>query len=410
MSAVIDIKAFDCIFRDISQSIHVRTHAKDIATLVVRRVAELLKAKGAVIRIMSTETDQTDVVVSYGLSEQYLNKGPISWEKIINGFQGADDIGFITDVMEDPRIQYPEETFKEGIKMVVDVPLNLGDYTVGVMRIYFPVQRELTEEEINFLIFTSHQGACAIEKAGLIETQQAQYDQLALETEKLSALGRMAAGIAHEINNPLAGILLYSSNLVKKVPDKGPLKEGLEVIINETKRCKIIIQDLLDFSRAGEPITALSNINDIIEKALSMLTNQFHLHHIQVEKRLVNEMEDTMLDEKQIQQVLINLLLNAVQAIGEKGVISIRSDVDNRKKCVRVEIADTGCGIPEDQVSKIFEPFFSTKSNGTGLGLSVSYGIVQKHKGSIRVSSRVGEGTHFILELPFPPDSTSKQA
>jgi len=223
-------------------------------------------------------------------------------------------------------------------------------------------------------------------------------------------LGQMAAGIAHEINNPLAGILLYSSNMIKKVPDKGPLREGLEVVINETKRCKTIIQDLLNFSRAGEPNTALSNINDIIEKALSMLTNEFQLHHIQVEKRLAKEMEDTLLDEKQMQQVLINLLLNAMQAIGEKGVITISSDVDNRKKCVRVEIADTGCGIPEDQVSKVFEPFFSTKSNGTGLGLSVSYGIVQKHKGSIRVLSRVGEGTHFILELPFPPRSTSKQA
>ena len=409
MSATLDIKAFDCIFRDISKSIHVRTHAKDIAALVVRRVVELLKAKGAVIRIMNIENDQTDVVVSYGLSEEYLNKGPISWEKIINGFQETDDISFIRDVMEDPRIQYPKETSREGIKMVVDVPLNLGDYTVGIMRIYFPVQRELTGEEINFLIFTSHQGVCAIEKAGLIETQQAQYDQLALETEKLSALGRMAAGIAHEINNPLTGILLYSSNMIKKVPDKGPLREGLEVVINETKRCKTIIQDLLNFSRAGEPNTALSNINDIIEKALSILANQFYLHHIQVEKRLAKEMEDTMLDEKQIQQVLINLLLNSVQAIAEKGVISIRSDVDNRKKCVRVEIADTGCGIPEDQVSKVFEPFFSTKSNGTGLGLSVSYGIIQKHKGSIQAFSRAGEGAHFILELPFPPEITSKQ-
>jgi len=409
MSAEIDIKAFDCIFRDISQSIHVRTHAKDIATLVVRRVAELLKAKGAVIHILNTENNQTDVLASYGLSEQYLNKGPISWEKIIYGFRGTDDISFIWDIIEDTRIQYPKETAKEGIKMVVDVPLKLGDHTVGVMRIYFPVQRKLTEEEINFLIFTSHQGACAIEKAGLIETQRAQYDQLALETEKLSALGRMAAGIAHEINNPLTGILLYSSNMIKKVPDKGPLREGLEVVINETKRCKTIIQDLLNFSRAGEPITALSNINDIIEKALSMLANQFHLHHIQVEKRLENEMKDSMLDEKQIQQVLINLLLNAVQAIGEKGIISIRTDVDSGKRCVRVEIADTGCGIPDDHISKIFDPFFSTKSNGTGLGLSVSYGIVQKHKGSIRALSRPGEGAHFILELPFTPEITAKQ-
>lgn len=404
-----DIKAFDCIFRDLSASIHLRTHAKDVAALLVKHVSDSLKAKGAVIRIMNIESDQTDVAVSYGLSDEYLNKGPVSWEKIINGLKGAHDIGIVVDVTEDPRIQYPEATMKEQIKMIVDVPLKSGNLTVGVMRVYFPEQRELTEDEINFLIVSSHQGSCAIEKAGLIETQRAQYERLALETEKLSSLGRMAAGIAHEINNPLAGILLYSSSMIKKVPDKGPLKEGLEVIINETKRCKTIIQDLLDFSRAGEPDITLSNINDIIEKALNMLSNEFYLHRIDIEKDLSEGIGDIELDGKQIQQVLVNLLLNAVQAIGEKGVIRISSDVDINMECIRLKIADTGCGIEEDQISKVFEPFFSTKSNGTGLGLSVSYGIVQKHKGSIRVKSRVSKGSRFIIELPYNPETASKK-
>ncbi len=401
MPPTFDITAFDCIFRDISPSIHIRTHAKDVAILMIKRVVELLGAKGAIIRTLNIGRNQTDIAVSYGLSNQYLNKGPVAWETIISGLRGAGDVCIVRDVMTEPRVTYPEEARKEGIRMIVDVPLNLGDRTVGIMRIYFPDQRELSEEEINFLIFTSHQGACAIEKAGLIETQQAQYDQLALQTEKLSALGRMAAAIAHEINNPLAGILLYSSNMIKKVPDKGPLREGLEVIINETKRCKTIIQDLLEFSRAGEPETVMTNINDIIEKALIMLANEFRLHHIQIEKGLTEEIKELKLDVKQIQQVLVNLLLNAVQAIGEKGVITIKSDVDYHKGHVEVEIADTGCGMPEEQVSKIFEPFFSTKRNGTGLGLSVSYGIVQRYDGRIRVSSRLGEGSRFTLEFPF---------
>ncbi|MBW1801150.1 MAG: GAF domain-containing protein [Deltaproteobacteria bacterium] len=408
MTTPFDITAFDCIFRDISPAIHVRTHAKDIAILVIKRVVELLKAKGAMILTLNTGSNQADIAVSYGLSEEFLNKGPVSWETIIRGLQGVGDVIFVKDVMTDPRVQYPEETWKEGIRMIVDVPLTLGNRTVGIMRVYFPDQRELSKEEIHFLIFTSHQGACAIEKAGLIETQQEQYDQLALQTEKLSALGRMGAGIAHEINNPLAGILLYSSNMIKKVPDKGPLREGLEVIINETKRCKTIIQDLLEFSRESKPKTALANINDIVEKALSLLANEFSLHHIRVEKRLAKKMMDVMLDEKQIEQVLVNLLLNALHALGEEGVITVKSEVDLDKGWIGVEIADTGCGIPEEHVSRVFEPFFSTKSNGTGLGLSVSYGIVQKHNGSILVSSLVGEGTRFTLEFPFPSESVSK--
>lgn len=398
-----DIKDFDCIFRDISTSIHPRTHAKDIARLVVQRVTERLMAKGAIIRILNPLTEESEVAVSYGLSELFLNKGPVSWDRIIKDLHQAGDILIIKDIGSDPRVQYPKETMREGIQMIVDMALTLEDHTVGVMRIYFTEQRELEKEEIDYLTFTSHQGACAIEKAGLIENQQRNYDHLAIQTEKLSALGRMAAGIAHEINNPLAGILLYSSNMLKKIPEDGPLKEGLEVVINETKRCKTIIQELLEFSREGEPRTVPANINEVIEKALSILANVFHLQHIHVEKDLGEPMGSILIDETQIEQVFINLLLNAVQAIGKNGTIHIQSRIDPVKDLVKVSIKDSGCGIPEEDLPKIFEPFFSTKTQGTGLGLSVSYGIMQNHKAGIQAVSRPGAGAEFILEFPLSP-------
>ena len=153
--------------------------------------------------------------------------------------------------------------------MILDLPLTLKADVVGIIRMYFAEKRSFSEEELDFVIAITEQCACAIDKARLIETQQARYNHLALQTEKLSALGRMAAGIAHEINNPLGGILLYSTNLFKKVPEEGPLKEGLEIIINETMRCKTIIQDLLEFSREKEPEKTSANINHIIEKTLS---------------------------------------------------------------------------------------------------------------------------------------------
>lgn len=230
---------------------------------------------------------------------------------------------------------------------------------------------------------------------------ETQYHQLALQTEKMSAMGRMAAGIAHEINNPLAGVLLYSTNMMKKVPEEGPLKDGLEVIIHETLRCRTIIQELLEFSREREPQKISVNINDIVEKSLRILDNEFRLRHISVEKHLSREMPDILLDANQMEQVFINLLLNAIEATEEKGRITVQSYIDPDEKQGMVEISDTGCGIPEENISKVFEPFFSTKAKGTGLGLAVSYGIVRNHQGDIKVSSQPGQGTCFTIEIPL---------
>jgi signal transduction histidine kinase len=272
---------------------------------------------------------------------------------------------------------------------------------IGLLRIYLTKKREFSEDELSFMVSIGEQCACAINKARLIENQKARYDQLAIHTEKMSALGRMAAGIAHEINNPLAGILLFSSNLSKKVPEKGPMKEGLDIIIRETVRCKTIIQELLEFSRDREPQKEMVNPNTILEKALKMLENEFRLHHIQIEKQLSDDLQETMLDENQIEQIFVNLLLNAVQAIEEKGVITVTSRMDENREKALIEIADTGSGIASENMAKIFEPFFSTKPKGTGLGLAVSYAIVKNHQGDINAVSKPGEGTRFVLEFPI---------
>lgn len=216
----------------------------------------------------------------------------------------------------------------------------------------------------------------------------------------------MAAGIAHEINNPLAGILLFSSNLLKKAPKEGLFREGLEIIVQETIRCKIIIQELLEFSRESKPHMDLININALIDKVSHILENEFRLRYIRLEKQLMKEIPDLLLDENQIEQVFLNLLLNAIQAIEEQGIITIRTYVSADRTYVKCEIQDTGCGISPEDMAKIFEPFFSTKAKGTGLGLAVSYGIIQKHKGNIYVTGKPGEETVFNLEFPIPPKAS----
>lgn len=388
-------------FRDISASVHSSTDVKEVTGLAVKLITDAIRAKGAVLRILNLETNRLELNACYGLSDRYLSKGHVSSSNIITDLCRENRIIIIDDVQKNPRVQYKKEAREEGIRMMLDVPLTLENNIIGIIRIFFTEQRAFSDEEMNFLISIAEQCALAIEKARLIELHKTRYDNLALQTEKLSALGRMAAGIAHEINNPLGGILIYSTNLIKKIPDKSPLKEGMEIIIHETLRCKTIISDLLEFSREKEPQKTLVNVNEIIKKTVSMLQNEFNLDHINVTTDLSNKVSETYMDQNQMQQVFINMILNAVEAIKDNGTINISSRIDRNRKCIKINISDNGCGIDPDNLGRLFEPFYTTKVKGTGLGLAVSYRIIRNHKGDILVSSIQGEGSTFTIEIPF---------
>jgi signal transduction histidine kinase len=401
-----NIETFYRTFRDISKSVHSSTRVEEVLHLAVREITEALNAKGSILRILNLKTGELELSAAYGLSDRYLSKGHVSSTKVIEEICQENRAIIIQDVQTDPRVQYPKEAKEEGIKMMIDLPLFVGQNVVGILRIFFDQQREFSEEELDFAAAIAEQCALAIDKARLIEKQQIQYDHLAIQADKLSSLGRMAAGIAHEINNPLSGILLYSSNLAKKVPETGPLKKGLEVIIHETMRCRGIIQDLLEFSRQREPVTALADLNGVINKALSILANEFRINRITLEESLSDHIPNVLIDVNQIEQVFINFFMNAIEAVQGQGQVSVRSFRDEDDQGVVVEIQDSGIGIPQEHLEKIFEPFFSTKPKGTGLGLAVNYGIIQKHRGQIRVSSQPGRGTTMTIRLPYCPAET----
>ena len=401
MGQGIDFESCYNVLRYISASLNSNTQVKHVLHAVVMKVSELLNSKGALIRIFNLETQEMELGAAYGLGDHYLSKGPVSSQVVITDLFRQNKAIIIRDILNDPRVQYPKEAWDEGIRMILDLPIFLGNDIVGLLRVFFDEPREFSKEELNYIILIAERGAAVIQKAQLLETQQSRYDQLVLQTEKLSALGRMAAGVAHEINNPLAGILLYSTNLLKKSSKDGPVKEVLEIIIEEALRCKTIIQDLLEFSRESEPKMVLANMNNVIEKTLHILDNEFKLRHIQVDKHLSRQVPNIFLDENQIHQVFINLLLNAIQAIDEKGTITIVSHLSTDRKRIKVEVSDTGCGIPLEDKSKIFEPFFSTKPKGTGLGLWVTYALIQKHGGELYVISEPGQGAQFVTEFPI---------
>jgi two-component system NtrC family sensor kinase len=233
-----------------------------------------------------------------------------------------------------------------------------------------------------------------------------------LQSDKLASLGRLAAGVAHEINNPLTGVLTYSSFLLKNAEESPELKEDLEVIVRETKRCREIVKGLLDFSRQSASTARPTPVNEIVRNACRIVEHQLSIQKIQVDMQLPKESPMVNADMMQIEQVLVNLLVNAADAIGEAGgtitidtgMATVADGVNGRASpdgMVRIRVTDTGCGIPAEGLNKLFEPFYSTKgAKGTGLGLAIVWGIIEKHHGQIKVDSQVGGGTTLTILLP----------
>ncbi len=230
--------------------------------------------------------------------------------------------------------------------------------------------------------------------------------------EKLASIGLLASGIAHELNSPLTGVLTFASLLRKKLPDTSQDAQDLDLVISETKRCANIIRRLLDFAREKIPARAIFNLNQLIEETVELVERNAALQGIRITMNLEPALPLIWGDADLLKQVLVNILVNAEQAIARNGEINVTSrlcadatpdDTGNADlPMVEVEISDTGCGISEANLPRIFDPFFTSKEvgKGTGLGLSVSYGIIKGHGGSIGVESVVNTGTKFRIALP----------
>ena len=229
--------------------------------------------------------------------------------------------------------------------------------------------------------------------------------------EKLASIGQLAAGIAHELNNPLTGVLTFTNLLRKKMPDGSQDAEDLDLVIRETRRCASIIRRLLDFAREKTPEKALVDMNQLVQETVRFVERSAALQQIDIVADLDPDLPRLSVDADLMKQVLINVLVNAQQAIEGRGRITVRSRLlpprrlagaSDAVPVVEIAVVDTGCGIPPANLQRIFDPFFTSKEvgKGTGLGLSVSYGIVRSHGGEIEVESTVGEGSTFRICLP----------
>lgn len=234
----------------------------------------------------------------------------------------------------------------------------------------------------------------------MVETLTDTQEEL-LRKDKLASVGQLAAGVAHELNNPLGTILLYSDAMLADAPAGDPRRDDLEMIINEAQRCKVIVADLLNFARQHELMAQEVDLNRLLDEIVTKVSVQPRFEQIEMRCQLEPQLPLIRADAAQLQQVFINLLNNSADAIEGPGTITIRTRRDG-DQFVQALVTDTGSGIPAENVGKLFTPFFTTKpaGKGTGLGLAIVYGIVKMHRGQIHVESQMGRGTTFTVTLP----------
>ncbi|MFH2067378.1 MAG: PAS domain S-box protein [Pseudomonadota bacterium] len=246
-------------------------------------------------------------------------------------------------------------------------------------------------------IYTDLREKIAVEQK-LKETQKR-----LLQSEKMASIGQLAAGVAHEINNPLTGILFYANMALESRKEDDPIREDLKCIIEDVHRCKGIVKDLLVYSRQTNPTKDIVDLNSIVLKSLSLIHDQKMFGNITIQKKMSGEEIIVNVDKQQINQVIINLVMNAGDAMEGSGTLTLEIYCNRDAGKAFLEVTDTGCGIPKENQPHIFDPFFTTKElgKGTGLGLSTVYGIIQESGGDISVKRTDSTGTTFLIELPL---------
>ncbi len=424
--------------KDIDQQLERRVKELNILYGIGKSVTSLLDLEKVLNRIVEAAVFVTGaeegslLLIDKETGELYLRAARNLGEKFARGFRLKVEHSIAGQVVQtgEPILQstQAEETLKVKtgylVKSLVNVPLKVKDEVIGVLAVNNKISpRPFTDNDVHLLSALADYAAIAIVNAQLYEetkrwskeleqkveerTQElrAAQEQL-LQAEKLAAIGQLAAGVAHEINNPMGVILGFAQGILKTLPPDDPLRKPLMTIEKESLRCKRIVQDLLDFARRSEPAFRLTNINELIDASCSLVEHQTSFQNVRLVKSYEPALPSIMADPHQLQQVFINVILNAYQAMPHGGTLYITTRAEGPE--LQAIFTDTGTGIPPENVQHIFDPFFTTKEvgEGTGLGLSVSYGIIKAHGGDIEVESQTGKGTTFVIKLPLEQSRT----
>ena len=393
---------------------------KEILQIVLQRAMTTLHAQAGSIMLVDEDTQTLNVEAAEGLdvSRGYV---PVRIGQSLAGQVARNgEPVLVEDIAQDSPLR---EAFESEIQIssFICMPLRAQERTIGVLNLAKGQnQTVFSESDLKFLKTLLSHISFAVENARLLEEarqaaielrkvvqekslQLDQAQQQVLQSMKLSALGQLIAGVAHELNNPLTTVLGYSQLLMGKIHDSKMRRELINIFEGARLAAKIV-QNLLSFARPEPAEKRLSNLNDILSRVLEMAAYEMRASHIEVDTYFAPNLPPIMVDANQLQQVFLNLITNARHAMLEQDQsrrLTLRSFTHG--DCIRIECSDTGPGIAPEHIGHIFDPFFTTKDEGTGtgLGLSVSYGIVKAHNGHISVESQTGTGTKFVIELPL---------
>ena len=397
---------------------------ESIAKLLARGAAELVNARAAGVFLVDPDDGSLRATATYGADADIMR------ELIFKSGEGAvgraiADRRIVTsaDILSDPAIQLAawvrERIRGSGYRVVVAVPLLTHDRVIGALGLGADPGSTYSREELQTLEALADQASLAFENARLYASARDSLVRLGekqvqlVQAAKMSALGQLVSGVAHELNNPLSVIVGYGQLLLAREVPSAVLRP-VELMVSQADRMAKIVRNLLLFARQRPAERTTVNLNEVLEQTLALRMNQLTVSGIAVEKKFARGLPPVMADPHQLEQVFLNLLLNAEQAMLEGktgGRIVLNTTVSRDGRMVHAEVIDDGPGIPHDALPHVFEPFFSTKpvGSGTGLGLSVSYGIVEEHGGHLVVESRPGR-TIFRLELPVAQSMAAQRA
>ncbi len=405
------------ILYGIGKSVTSLLDTNKVLNRIVEAAVYITGAEEGSLLLLDKQTGELYMRAARGLGDKYARGFRLKVQDTLAGQVVRTGKPVMVTAEDDAKLK-----FKTGylVNSLLNVPLKVQDEVIGLLSVDNRVSKKsFADNDMYLLSALADYAAIAIENAGLYgelrrfaseleqrveqrtkELRKAQ-EQL-LRAEKLAAIGELAAGVAHEINNPIGVILGFSQVISRKLSDEHPLHKPLATIEKEALRCKSIVQNLLDFARRSEPALRPVDVKTVLEATCALVEHKFALHNVKIIKGYDPHLPEIMADDNQLQQVFVNIILNAYQAMPQGGELRIITRTVGRQ--VQILFSDTGMGIPSENVGRVFDPFFTTKEvgQGTGLGLSVSYGIIEKHGGTIEVESRVGRGTTFTVKLPLP--------
>lgn len=384
----------------VGQAINSAINVDDALKVIAREATQLLSGKMCSLLLLDETKQFLDLRASFGAGEAYLRKPRLSVEESLVGIVVRRKKPLaVENVQASSRYQNVELARGEGLVSLLSVPLVYSGQAIGALNIYTGEPHSFSNEEMRIGSALAELSALAIEKARLYERVVDMEEHLR-QSEKLSALGLLAAEVAHEIRNPLTvmKMLYHSLNLNFEASD--PRRRDAAIISEKMDLLNGIVEHILDFARSTEPSFAPVNVNDVIEKLALLTRHKLQNQNIELVRELDERLPTLMADGTHLEQALLNLTLNAVEAMPEGGRLTIRTRSDKGR--VVIELTDTGHGMTPEQQQRAFASLLkTTKRTGTGLGLAIVARVVEAHRGTVTIDSPPGRGTTFRIELPL---------